>query len=50
MTYQQWIEKVRELCGDTFNYLNDWYSFRVAYEQGMSPTKAVRDCKRWMEA
>lgn len=49
-SFEDWIERVKELAGEDYAYYADWYSFRTAYESGMTPEAAYKDCVEWMES
>jgi hypothetical protein len=48
MTYDQWLIEVRMLSGMSFSLFNEWYSFESAFERGMTPARAVRNCRNWL--
>jgi hypothetical protein len=52
MSYEQWLaEAITRMNKQAVGYgeVRDLYSFRQAYEDGMTPTEAVNDCLEWLE-
>lgn len=48
MTYSQWLNTCAVYAGSDWGYMQKWYSFRAAYDEGMTPAQAVTDCNRWL--
>lgn len=46
--YAEWLKQVED-DPRYYKEMADWYPFRMAYDQGMKPSKAVKDCKEWLE-
>lgn len=48
--YEEWLALVVQEYGSDYGYAAQHYSFRTAFDQGMTPSGAVRDCKDWLGA
>jgi len=48
--WAKWLEQVKALAGEDFDYFCDWYSFETAFKEGMTPEAAYKDCAEWMES
>lgn len=47
--YADWLAQCKELAGTRWDECSDWYSFRSAYEDDMTPEAAVKDCIDWLD-
>lgn len=45
-----WMAEATKLAGDRWDEFHECYSFEAAYEDGMAPTEAVKDCRDWLDA
>lgn len=48
MSYERWIEEAKRLAGASYSRFASLYSFRAAFEDGLSPRLAVKDCRTWL--
>jgi hypothetical protein len=47
MTYGEWLDKLKEIISNTdnsYHELVEYYNFKAAYEDQMTPEKAYADC------
>jgi hypothetical protein len=49
MTYTEWLFAIKAIAGERWGYWCEWYSFRTAFRQGMTPIEAARDCAEWLD-
>lgn len=48
--FTQWLALAKIAAGDDWAEYNEAYSFEAAFEDGMTASEAVKDCKDWLEA
>lgn len=50
VSYRAWLALVQAefVHPEDWSYATQWYSFKAAWEQAMSPHEAAMDCKRWL--
>lgn len=52
MTYGEWLDKLKEIItgfNASYHELAEYYSFKSAYEAGMTPRQAWVDCINWLD-
>jgi hypothetical protein len=50
VSFNVWQKEVQALCYPDFDAMAKLYSFRSAYDEGLTARQAYRDCKNWLEA
>jgi len=48
MSYEQWIIEAKKAAGSAFARLANLYSFKAAFDDGLTPAGAVKDCRAWL--
>lgn len=48
--FEEWMKHIKNLCGEDFDHYSEWYSFKTAFESGMTPEQAYKDCAEWMNS
>jgi hypothetical protein len=48
MKYSEWLEEVKKLADDNYDYYSSHYSFLTAFDDGFTPEQAMRDCEEWI--
>ncbi len=43
-----WLVEVKQIAGEHWPWWKAWYSFEEAYDRGMSPAEAAKDCAAWL--
>lgn len=50
LKFHEWLDVVKSLAGEDYDYFTEWYSWTTAYNECLTPLQAYRDCKEWMNA
>ncbi len=45
----EWFAECKRLAGPRWEKFAVWYSFQTAFEDGMTPIQAVKDCREWID-
>jgi hypothetical protein len=50
LSFEEWLKMVESLADEDFEYFTEWYSWKTAYDERLTPMQAYRDCKEWMNS